>query len=152
MSGKSGVIEFKFGWIFNNFYKQKLDHITIYNQMETVLPDYLYPLFLGLFQFIANVWPWLLLLFGFLFFRKLRFEAIIILLLIILFNCLKLSYWDYDQLKVFIALYIISIALLNKLPQKQFNLYFILFILLLTPALIETVKMTLQPKWLQYLS
>lgn len=69
-----------------------------------------------------------------------RTNLLVILLLFIAGNVVNLAYWDWDQIKFFIALYVISISFWASLRSKKALAAQIFAVVLIVPGLFETSR------------
>ncbi|MCB9030763.1 MAG: hypothetical protein H6619_06895 [Deltaproteobacteria bacterium] len=89
------------------------------------------------YMWLANAWGWFLLLGLVWYLSKKHTHLISITILFLAANFVQIAIWEWDQIKVFIALYLLSIAVWSSLESKiSLKLEYVLLILTL-PALAE---------------
>lgn len=98
----------------------------------------------GFVRIKAMLWMWfknfgqgLILIVPLLFFRRYRSEAFACLALFILFNFVQIAAWKWDQIKLFIALYVILLTLWSFSVSRMLYYAHYLLVVLLVPGLVE---------------
>ncbi|HKI74968.1 MAG TPA: hypothetical protein VJ998_10005, partial [Pseudomonadales bacterium] len=94
----------------------------------------------SLVMWCVNTWQWWLAIavVG-LRYRRRRGVAVIGILFA-LANTVQFAVWEWDQIKLFVALYIVFIALWASTPRRDIRIDILLAVLLCAPALIEYTK------------
>jgi hypothetical protein len=62
------------------------------------------------------------------------------MILFIIFNVVNMAYWDWDQLKIFMAIYLIAIALWSYAEENQIWRLHFACIILVIPGILENFK------------
>jgi hypothetical protein len=95
----------------------------------------------SLLMWARNAPAWLLLISIYWMLTLRHMQSGVLLLLFVLGNIFKLAYWDWDQLKVFLGIYLIFLAMWSRLRDSAAWRFHLLFVLLTVPAGYELFKL-----------
>jgi len=122
--GKSGMVTWMWGWVEG------------YTPDQPVLEN----IWKSAKMWLLNAPAWLTVVFVYWAVTQRRLEIAALAALFLLGNTVKLAYWDWDQLKLFIAIYIISLQLWTRENSAVLWRLHWLFLLLMVPAAVECAK------------
>ena len=98
-------------------------------------------IYLSSSMWFAHVWPWFVLIFVLWAVSKKHLAFIVLFILFILGNAVQIAYWNFDQLKFFIALYAIFLMLWADTESKSLHRFQFILLLLIIPALFTCFKL-----------
>jgi len=123
--GKGGALGFMFGWS-----EPYLKELGAWRSLAKSAG-----------MWVVNIPAWLLMV-GLYWALTARHLVVAVLILIFLLgNFVKLSYWDWDQIKFFISLYVLSIFLWSREERRSIFWGHLLMVVLTIPALVECYKL-----------